>query len=125
MLYRGWAKINHGELDEGISALSCWWRATTEYLANGSEAAMSHYISFLARAYASAGKLGEALPLLEGPCVSRKPGRVDFVAELQRHSGELLLAKGEQSAAEALFHKALATASDQKAKMWEIARCSR
>jgi len=43
-----------------------------------------------------------------------------FAAELNRHKGQLLLRQGYFEAAEELYRKALSTAEEQEAKLWEL-----
>ena len=43
-----------------------------------------------------------------------------FEAELNRHKGQLLLRQGRTQAAEELYHRALAIAREQQAKLWEL-----
>jgi predicted ATPase len=43
-----------------------------------------------------------------------------FEAELYRHKGQLLLRQGRTQAAEELYHRALAIARKQRAKLWEL-----
>jgi predicted ATPase len=42
------------------------------------------------------------------------------VAELNRRKGQLLLRQGHTEAAEELYRKALSTAMEQEAKLWEL-----
>jgi predicted ATPase len=43
-----------------------------------------------------------------------------FVAELNRHKGQLLLRQGHPGAAEELYCEALGIAAEQGAKLWEL-----
>ena len=55
------------------------------------------------------------------PCRSPKgQGSAGFEAELYRHKGQLLLRQGRTQAAEELYHRALAIAREQEAKLWEL-----
>ena len=47
-------------------------------------------------------------------------GETNWLAELQRFRGELLLIRGEESAAEASFREAIAIAQRQEAMSWEL-----
>jgi predicted ATPase len=43
-----------------------------------------------------------------------------YLAELNRHKGQLLLKQGHSEAAEELYRKALSIAEKQEAKLWEL-----
>ena len=43
-----------------------------------------------------------------------------MAAELNRCKGQLVLQRGNTEAAEELYRKALSTAAEQKAKLWEL-----
>jgi hypothetical protein len=58
--------------------------------------------------------LDEALQIVE------RTGERWFAAELYRHKGELRLSQGHDKAAEELCRKALSTAAEQGAKLWEL-----
>jgi predicted ATPase len=63
----------------------------------------------------------EALTLLdEALQIAEKTGERWFVAELNRHKGQLLLRQGHSEAAEELYRKALSIAEYQGAKLWEL-----
>jgi predicted ATPase len=78
-------------------------------------------LASLAQAYGQVGEIGKALDLLDEAL-----GLVDenrercWEAELYRLKGELLLAKGEESQAEACFQHALDVARRQRARSWEL-----
>jgi predicted ATPase len=52
--------------------------------------------------------------------IAETTGERWFAAELNRYKGELLLRQEHCGAAEELFHKALAIAVQQQAKLWEL-----
>ena len=117
-MYRGWVKVNNGEVEEGIELLR---QGAAEFRAVSPETAISYYLCLLAQALAIAGQIDEALPLLDDALrIVEATGEGRFIAELNRHKGELLLQKGEPQAAEALYRKALGIAREQQAKLWEL-----
>jgi predicted ATPase len=117
-IYRGWAKAENGNLAEGMSLLR---NGTNAYRANGAEAWMPHHTALLARACALAGQIEEALTLLDDALqIAERTGERWFVAELNRHKGQLLLSQGHTEAAEELYRKALNIAREQEAKLWEL-----
>jgi class 3 adenylate cyclase/predicted ATPase len=117
-IYRGWVKVTNGDLTEGISLLR---NGLAAFRASGADAWVPYYIAFLARACATAGRVEEALALLDDALqiVERTRARW-FEAELIRHRGQLLLQKGRAEAAEKLFRKALSIAEEQEAKLWQL-----
>jgi predicted ATPase len=75
----------------------------------------------LARAHEIAGQIEEATAQVNDALqIVEKMGERWFVAELNRHKGELLLRRGHSDAAEALYCKAVSIAREQEAKMWEL-----
>ena len=82
---------------------------------------MPHHTALLARACALAGQIEEALTLLDDALqIAERTGERWFVAELNRHKGQLLLSQGHTEAAEELYRKALNIAREQEAKLWEL-----
>ncbi len=100
-----------GQMREGIAALRAIGAAVT----------LPSSLASLAQAYGQVGEIGKALDLLDEAL-----GLVDenrercWEAELYRLKGELLLAKGEESQAEACFQHALDVARRQRARSWEL-----
>jgi predicted ATPase len=117
-VYRGWVKVKDGDVAEGISLLrsgSCAYRAT------GAEIFMPHYIALLAEACEMAGQIEEAMTLLDdGLRIIARTGERWFVAELNRHKGQLMLRQGRPEAAEELYCRALRIAEEQGAKIWGL-----
>lgn len=82
---------------------------------------MTHYIGLLAAAYEIAGRIEEAVALLDGALRTvQRTGERWFAAELSRHKGQLLLQQRHTVAAEKLYLKALSIAREQEAKLWEL-----
>jgi predicted ATPase len=118
--YRGWATVKNGDVAEGISLLQ---NGSAAYRATGSEAWVPQIIALLAGACEIAGQVEEALILLdEASGMVARTGERWFAADLNRRKGQLLLRQGNANAdtAEELYHKALSTAKEQEAKLWEL-----
>jgi predicted ATPase len=117
-IYRGWAKAKNGDLAEGMSLLRS---GSAAYRAIGAEAWMPHHIALLAAACVIAGQVEEAATLLDDALqIAERSGERWFVAELNRHKGQLLLRQGHSESAEELYRKALSIAQEQEAKLWEL-----
>ena len=75
----------------------------------------------LARAYSRRGEPKEGLRILEGSLVwAEETGSRFFDAEVYRTRAELLLLAQRQDEAEQSYQRALETAREQKARMWEL-----
>jgi class 3 adenylate cyclase/predicted ATPase len=117
-IYRGWVKTKKGDVTEGMSLLQ---EGLNAYRAGGTELFVPHYIDLLAAACELAGKVEEGLNLLDDALrIVQTTGERWFVAELNRHKGQVLLRQGHSSAAEELYRKALSIAEEQAAKLWEL-----
>ena len=68
-IYRGWVKVNTGEVAEGISVLR---RGLSDFQATGTENSVSYYVALLARATEIAGQVYEALTSSTMRCRSLK-----------------------------------------------------
>jgi class 3 adenylate cyclase/predicted ATPase len=117
-IYRGWVKVNNGDLTEGISLLRS---GSAAYRATGAEAWTPHYLALLARACEFGGQIEEAFSLLDDALrVVERTGERWFSAELYRHKGQLVLQQGHSEAAEGSYRTALNIAQQQGAKLWEL-----
>jgi predicted ATPase len=117
-IYRGWVKVKNGGVSEGISLLRS---GASAYRATGAEAWTPYYIALLARACEIAGEVEEALTVLDDALqIVERTGERWFVAELNRHKGQLLLRQGHPEAAEELYRKTMSIAQEQGAKLWEL-----
>jgi class 3 adenylate cyclase/predicted ATPase len=115
---RGWIKVKNGDVAEGISLLRS---GSATYRATGAEMWVPHSTTLLARACAIAGRVEEALILLDDALqIVERTGERWLAAELNRHKGQLLLRQGHAEAAEELYRKALSIAEEQEAKLWEL-----
>jgi predicted ATPase len=117
-IYRGWVKVEQGDVTEGISLLRS---GASAYRATGAVLLNAYYNTLLARACEIAGQVEEGLTLLDEALqiVERTEERW-FTAELNRHKGRLLLRQGRSEAAEELYRQALRIAEEQGAKLWEL-----
>jgi predicted ATPase len=117
-VYRGWLKVKHGDVVEGISLLR---NGSAAYRATRAEAWVPYQISLLARACEIAGQIEEATELLDdAQGIAERTGERWLAAELYRHEGQLLLGQGHPEAAEELYRRALGIAEEQEAKLWEL-----
>jgi predicted ATPase len=117
-IYRGWAKVKHGDVTEGISLLRS---GSAAYRTSGAELIIPHYMDLLASACEIAGQVEEGLFLLDDALqIVKRTGERWFAAELNRHKGQLLQRLGHTEGAEELYRKALGIAKEQEAKLWEL-----
>jgi len=116
-IYRGWVKVENGDVAEGVSLLRS---GSAAYGATGANPGLDN-IALLAGAYETGGQIEEGLSLLDDALqiVGRTRERW-FAAELNRRKGRLLLRKGHSETAEELYWKALKIAKEQQAKLWEL-----
>jgi predicted ATPase len=118
--WRGWALAMRGQGEVGLAQLR---QGLTTFLAMGQTLARSLCLVLLAEATGHAGQVEEGLRLLaEALTVLETSGQGDFLAEVYRLQGELLLQRicPEEEQAEACFRQALAVARRQQAKSWEL-----
>ena len=117
-IFRGWAKVNNGDIADGISLLLS---GSAAYRATGAEVWMPYHLALLARAYEIAGQIQDAAALLEDALQTmERTGERWFAAELNRLKGQLLLRRGHAQAAEQFYYEALHIATEQEAKLWEL-----
>jgi len=80
MVYRAWATVRNGDVDEGISLLR---RGSIAYRATGAEVYLSYFIALRAKASEIAGKIEDAASLLEDALqIVERTGERWFAAEL-------------------------------------------
>jgi len=117
-IYCGWVKVTNGDLAEGISLLQS---GLVRFRAGGMDSWTPCYMAFLARAYASVGRVEEALAVFDDALhiVDSTQARW-FAAELNRYKGELLLRQRRIGPAEESYFTALGIAREQEAKLWEL-----
>jgi class 3 adenylate cyclase/predicted ATPase len=115
---RGWCVAAQGQADEGIGLL-------TTGLAGMYKAGFMLYrpwfLTLLADACRMAGQLQTALDhLIEARRLAEETQERWAQTETFRLRGHVLLAMGDQAAAEASYDNALAIARQQSAKLWEL-----
>ena len=117
-VYRGWLDVKNGDVAEGISQLRS---GSSAYRSTGAEAWTPNHIALLARAYEVVGKIERAVAQLDYALqIAARTGVRWFIAELNRHKGQLVLRQGHPKAAEQLYRKAMSIAQEQEAKLWEL-----
>jgi predicted ATPase len=117
-VYRGWVNVMKGNVAEGISFLRS---GATAYRSTGAEAWTPYHFNLLSVACERAGRFEESLTLVEDALeITEKTGVRWLAAELYRHKGQRLLRQGHTRTAEGFFSKALSTAEEKKAKIWEL-----
>jgi len=116
--YRGWVKVRHGDVAEGIALLRS---GSTAFRVTGSELFAPFLIILVASACAISGQVEESLALLADALqIVERTGELWLAAELKRQKGELLLRQGNSAGAEELYRQALSIAAEQRAKFWEL-----
>jgi class 3 adenylate cyclase/predicted ATPase len=117
-IYRGWVKVNTGDLPAGIPLLRS---GSSAYSATGAQSRKSYHTALLAKTCGIAGQVDEALGHLDNALqLAEAIGERWFMAELYRHKGELMLRQGYSEPAEEFYRKALAISKEQEAKLWEL-----
>ena len=115
--YRGWIKVKHHDVADGISLLR---RGLNAYRRECGQFT-PFYAALLASAYEIAGQSEEALAQFdEALQMVERTGERWFEVELNRLKGQLLLRQGHSEAVEALYRRVLGIAREQEAKLWEL-----
>jgi class 3 adenylate cyclase/predicted ATPase len=115
---RGWVKVKHGHVREGMSLLRS---GSNAFRVIGEKVWMPYHTALLAAACEIAGQIEEGLTLLDDALqIVERTGERLLAAELHRHKGWLLLQQGHSEAAEGLYRKAFSIAEQQRAKLWEL-----
>lgn len=117
-MLRGSALAAQGRGEAGIEMMLGGLKAMID---TGAELRKPYYLSLLAEAYAGQGQVEQALAFVqEAMATSAATGEHWKDAELHRIRGGLLLAEGDESAAEAAFQAAIAVADRQQAKSLQL-----
>jgi DNA-binding winged helix-turn-helix (wHTH) protein/predicted ATPase len=134
---RGWARVEHGQVDDGIHELQ---RGLAAYEATGAKLFRTHFLGLLAQALGGAGRVEEGLTAVrEALALAQRTSDNSSAAELHRIHGELLIqsstdapdrgARGSSSVktpppvmsqADACFKQGLSIARQQDARSWEL-----
>jgi predicted ATPase len=118
-IYLGQVAVQEGAIDQGIKAML----QGTEALRAAGENLVSHWANYaLAEAFLTTGRATEGLTVVnEAIAASDQLQMRYYEAEVHRLKGELLLlARAEESEAEASMREAIAIAQRQGAKGWEL-----
>jgi predicted ATPase len=117
-VYRGWCLAAEGQVAEGIAVLE---RGLAACRRAGTILWEPFFLALLADAHAKACQPEAGLKhLADAARIIEATQERWAAAEVQRLEGELLSRLGQQTAAEARFRSALATARRQDAKLWEL-----
>jgi TOMM system kinase/cyclase fusion protein len=123
-ILRGWALAEQGQAEEGIAQIR---QGLDAERATGAEYQCTFYLSLLAEACGTAGRVEDGLQALAAAlAMVDHTGECVYEAELYRLQGQLTLQSQVEShkstveEAEACFLKALAVARKQQAKSWEL-----
>ncbi|MGY3610937.1 MULTISPECIES: ATP-binding protein [unclassified Bradyrhizobium] len=117
--FRGWAMLAvGGSIEEAISRMR-WGLATKR--ATGAEIKVPYYLGLLAEAHRRANRTAEAVSLLNEALelVERTDERW-YEAELYRLMAEALITQSDRHDAERWLCRALETAQNQDARLWEV-----
>lgn len=117
-IMRGWTLTEQEKAEEGIEQTR---RGLVAWQATGSGLARTYYLALLAEVYLRIGELETGFSTL-GEAFAAADQRDErwWEAELHRLQGELLLTQGEDTKAEASFHRAIEVARRQQAKSLEL-----
>ena len=118
-LLRGWARVEQGELEEGIAELR---RSLDAYRAIGADSGLPQYLAMLAEAHARAGQPAEGLEAIRQALeIMDRTDERWWEADLHRLRGELMLAaSGSGTDAESCFLQAIDVARDRRARSLEL-----
>jgi class 3 adenylate cyclase/predicted ATPase len=117
MVLRGWALVEQGQYEEGVT---CLREGIDAYRATGANHESSHWFALLADACGKAGQIEGASSVVRDTLAEvERTGIRYHEAELHRLDGELRLGFDE-AGAEACFQRAIAIARAQQAKSLEL-----
>jgi predicted ATPase len=118
LILRGWSLAALGRTDEGIPLLSA---GLAGYHELGVVVLRPWVRTLLGDACRMAGEWQAALGhLAEAQRRAEETGERWFLAEALRLTGEVLLATGDRTGAEAGYREAIAIAQQQSARLWEL-----
>jgi class 3 adenylate cyclase/tetratricopeptide (TPR) repeat protein len=122
MSFRGSSLAARGKAEEGVALIT---QALTGVRATGSVIHTPDMLTALAEAHAMLGQRVEGLSrLAEAEQIIETTEERVSEARVHRLRGDLLHATGDLSAAERNYHRALAVARSQSAKLFEIQTCT-
>ena len=116
----GWALADGGRADEGVAEIG---RGLANYAATGAEMWAPYFLGLLAKAQAQAGQIEAGVNAVVAALDRADRRGIRWIeADLHRLRGELMLTlpSADRGEAEGCFHRALAVAREQGARMWEL-----
>ena len=116
----GWAVADRGDLVQGAAQIQ---QGLDAYRDTGTGLGRPYFLGLLAAVYARAGRRREALEVLaEAIALGQERNERAWEAELQRQTGEVLLAEPDADVDQAKrhFQQAIAIARAQGARAWEL-----
>jgi class 3 adenylate cyclase/predicted ATPase len=117
-IYRGWVRVNTGDLPAGTTLLQS---GSSAYSATGARTRISYHTALIAKACEIAGDVEEASVHLDDALkLAEAIGERWFMAELYRQKGDLMLLQAHSKTAEEFYRKAIAISRKQEAKLWEL-----
>jgi tetratricopeptide (TPR) repeat protein len=118
LVFRGWCLAALGRVEEGVPIVTAGLMGCEEC---GFMVLRPWILTLLGDACRMAGQWQAALRhLAEAQRLAEETGERWFEAETMRLSGEVLLATGDRTGAEASYREAIAIAQPQSAKLWEL-----
>jgi class 3 adenylate cyclase/tetratricopeptide (TPR) repeat protein len=115
---RGWCLAASGHANEGIALLT---RGSAGFEELGFMLWRPWILVQIGNACRTAGQLQAALGhLATAQRLAEETGERWYHAETLRFRGDVLLAMGDPTAAEASYHEAISVAQQQRAKLWEL-----
>jgi class 3 adenylate cyclase/tetratricopeptide (TPR) repeat protein len=117
VFFRGWCLAALGHADDGIPLLNT---GLADTLGTGFRAVTATHLTMLAEACRTAGQWQIALEHLSEAHRFAETGDRWAVAETLRLRGDVLLATGDATGAEASYREAIAIAQRQGGKLWEL-----
>ena len=112
----GWAQAQLGHPDKGVSLIR---ETLTAYRANGSLAAVTMFLTWLAEAETLGGAPADGLRTLD-EALTVNPDERHWRPETLRLRGEIRRQQGEEELAEADFRDAITLAREMSTKAWEL-----
>jgi adenylate cyclase len=120
-MYHGWALAAQGQMEAGIAQVQ---QGLAAHRAPGARIGLCRWLGLLAELHGRAGQFGAGRTVLaEAFAVIRQEGLSTFAAEFYRIQGDCLVQTGtrhQEEDAEASLLQALAIASQQQAKAYEL-----
>ena len=117
--FRGWAMLAVGGSVEEATSRMQWGLATKR--ATGAEIKVPYYLGLLTEAHRRANRIEDGISLLnEALEIVERTDERWYEAELYRFVAETLIAKSDRRDAERWLCRALRTAQQQGARLWEL-----